>query len=500
MSLLQRNRYNMLYMLLPAGLLIALIPFLRADPDTALSISRDAFTDEGLNTIQVRNWINDGHLDVKECDNFVKMPLFSLLMASGFAILGTGWTAARLTAFAWTMFFLGLAWIRMGPKKPFLLLFIPIGLFNYYTFQYLRFSMAESMTSAAILWSVAEFVRAWQQMEKPPLNRRRYARIWLMPVLSVWICTALKSQFAYLLPLWFLWFGWGLWLQRRSGIREILLRLAVAGGLFVLAGILILTVFYLPFRDTLYFIMEHQTSGRFAGLHNLYDEARENMRRLFGHPRLEKLPWLFIPALLLGILAHRFRSDRPFVLLSGLLLLWFAAEWHKFGIRWLPSRYLVPLFWAAAAWTALVLRQLWTGPYAGRQLLFKSLATAFFSVVLIAVYRQVVQLYQGRSYTIQEANEQVARRLPAHTGGVVLGPWAPALTWHTKLRAVPVWRHFLNGNDFDTRYQAAAWISEADQGDNEGAFAAKGIDLRAPGIRTDSFFIRDKWILFRPAE
>ena len=49
--------------LLIAILFLMHLPFLHADPDYNLSDSRDAFTDEGLNTSQLRNFINHGQLN-----------------------------------------------------------------------------------------------------------------------------------------------------------------------------------------------------------------------------------------------------------------------------------------------------------------------------------------------------------------------------------------------------------------------------------------------------
>jgi len=157
------------------------------------------------------------------------------------------------------------------------------------------------------------------------------------------------------------------------------------------------------------------------------------------------------------------------------------------------------LFWSAAAWTALVLWQLWTAPAHGRhRFTLRSLAFALFAVFIVMEMRQLRFLHSARSYAIRDANARVAQVLPAHTHKAVLGPWAPCLTWQSGSFAVPVWRNFLNGADFDTRYQPSAWVSEQDQGDNEGAFAAKGILFK--GARLDSFYIRDKWVYFLPAE
>ncbi|MBS1659148.1 MAG: hypothetical protein JST18_13760, partial [Bacteroidetes bacterium] len=70
--------------ILAVGSVVLLIllhfPFLHADPDYFISIGRDAFTDEGLNTSQLRNYINHGYLSFDECDNLIKSPLFNLLL------------------------------------------------------------------------------------------------------------------------------------------------------------------------------------------------------------------------------------------------------------------------------------------------------------------------------------------------------------------------------------------------------------------------------------
>lgn len=86
------------------------IPFLKADPFVSLSQnSRDAFTDEGLNTSQIRNWVNWGDLNVWECDNLIKTPLFNALLAVSFKIFGNYWLTGRLTVLLCAAMFLFIA-------------------------------------------------------------------------------------------------------------------------------------------------------------------------------------------------------------------------------------------------------------------------------------------------------------------------------------------------------------------------------------------------------
>jgi len=91
------NRTQLLAIASIVLLFILHLPFLHADPDYNLSIGRDAFTDEGLNTSQLRNYINHGYLSFDECDNLVKTPLFNLVLFLPLKIFATHLMVARLT-------------------------------------------------------------------------------------------------------------------------------------------------------------------------------------------------------------------------------------------------------------------------------------------------------------------------------------------------------------------------------------------------------------------
>jgi hypothetical protein len=71
--------------------LVALLhlPFIHADPDSEVSTrSRGAWTDEGLNTVQIRNYVNHGYLSMDECDNLIKTPLFGFGLVPFYKVLG----------------------------------------------------------------------------------------------------------------------------------------------------------------------------------------------------------------------------------------------------------------------------------------------------------------------------------------------------------------------------------------------------------------------------
>src|SRR5438552_358421 len=117
------------------------LPFLNADPDYFLSDSRDAFTDEGLNTSQLRNYINHNYLDLSECDNLVKTPLFNLLLYLPLKLFGTHLFIARLTI----LLLLIASLIFISCQEYFsrlTILLIATTLIQYYVFQYSHYSLS----------------------------------------------------------------------------------------------------------------------------------------------------------------------------------------------------------------------------------------------------------------------------------------------------------------------------------------------------------------------
>ena len=82
----------------------------------------------------------------------------------------------------------------------------------------------------------------------------------------------------------------------------------------------------------------------------------------------------------------------------------------------------------------------------------------------------------NRQYTIRETNKYVA--CSAGKDDVIIGAWAPSLTWESKSRAIPVWNNFLNYEDPVRRFNPKAIIAETDEQDSEQAYKNQGIDIR----------------------
>jgi hypothetical protein len=126
------------------------LPFLTADPDYYLSDSRDAFTDEGLNTSQLRNYINHGQLDFNECDNLIKTPLFNGLLFLPLKILGTEHIVARVTILLSIILLLFIS-MRSTYIKSIIAILSITTLLQYFVFQYSHFSLSEMISTVSIM-------------------------------------------------------------------------------------------------------------------------------------------------------------------------------------------------------------------------------------------------------------------------------------------------------------------------------------------------------------
>ena len=95
--------------------------------------------------------------------------------------------------------------------------------------------------------------------------------------------------------------------------------------------------------------------------------------------------------------------------------------------------------------------------------------------------RQLKSLVCGRTYIMKELNSYIKSTIPGQ--GIIVGNWAPSLTWEVPNETMVVASHFLNDEKMFTTVQPVAIVTEEDEADSDGAFKNRGIDL---GARSDS--------------
>ena len=456
-------------------------PFLQADPLVALSHSRDAFTDEGLNTSQVRNWANHGDWNFWECDNLIKNPLFNALLALPFKVFGTSWLTARLTVLFSVLCLLLYAG-SINPMRSVMPVFVVIVFTQFHAFHYSHFSMAEMVAVAAVIAAIASWV--WYATHPSEIKRNRWLWVSLLFATAAWW---LKVQFAYLVFLipvstLLLWLFSAHHRKRGKNLLFSSLLLMAAAGLTVLIYIL---VWYLPNREAWLYIMHDQASGRFPHWKYLGVIGKFNFLQYFNQPAVLPLFFSFIlsvPVCFWLLVKQKKPAFQTLIIISAV---WVLLEMHKIFIHHVPGRYLVSAFVSMGLFAVLV----WSEFFRRMFLQYhhpdvKNKRTAqwwmYFSAVLLLTlfYNQGISYNRSlkeRTYVIHEISSYIQRSLPDHS--VALGAWSPSLTWGTKIRAVPVWNEFLNYKNILETFRPRIIFSETEEQDSNGAFSADGIIL-----------------------
>ncbi len=464
-----KNNRIILFILL--GLIfLSHLPFIDADPDRNMTFGRGPFTDEGLNTIQARNWINHGELNLADSDNLLKTPLFGFPLAVTYKIFGISLVISRLHVLA--LLFIALILIGSDEKnRGIILIFSLTTLLQYQVFQSSHFSMAEMLSVAAILLAIHYLVRSFGM----DLSRKSRTRQAILSATFISLCWLIKIQFIYiilLLPIVLII----MWFISKNSDRKIILR----QGLIILATLIFflliyLCAWYLPIKEMYYYMMAHQ-SGRFTLSGKTKEYIYFNLGYHFLKGWMQVFIYVFLVFLVFGfIMLKRSISARyPIFFFSSLA--WFLLEMHKLTMVYLPTRYQVSLFVSMGLLISVVANELFAWPVARTRPMVRAITISLIFILTSINIYNYYDTYRHRTFAIRETNKYLGKNLKKDD--VVLGAWAPALTWDTKAKALPVWNNFLNYQAPVLKFHPKAIIAEIDEQDSEQAWSGQGINLR----------------------
>ncbi len=469
----------LLYGLL-ATIVLLQVPFLHSDPDIRLSSSRDAFTDEGLNTCQLRNYVNHAQLDFKECDNLVKTPLFNLLLFLPLKIFGTQLFIARATMLVvfLIIIFQLTTYITL---RPLLLLLGLTTLFQYYVFQYIHFSLSEILSIGCILtglFFIFRFAEGGYQSQQQLL----------LASLAIACSYYSKIQFLYMAPL--VPFALLLFFLLEKNNRTV--RKSIQSGLLYATGwlffflLVFITVWYYPHREIFNYVFAEEASGKYEAMLSMPKTIAFNIIMVLFSRDSWMFHVLFIGSFITGIGVFLNSTDRQFKLLFLLGLVWVILELHKLTMVYLPSRYLVSYYFAAGFLSSVVISKVIFQPepisiksffmrmsFTSSQLRYAGIFLLVNFMLLNSIH--YCSMYSRRQYNIAFANAYFAQCL-AGKDDLVLGPWAPSLTWSSQAISKPVWRDFMNDKDIFGQHPRVI-ISEPDEEESNQAYSTQGIDL-----------------------
>lgn len=458
------------FLILLGILFISHLPFIEADPDRNMSVGRGPFTDEGLNTIQVRNWVNQGQLDLSECDNLLKTPMLGFPLAATYKLFGTGHSVSRLHVLL--LVFLGFLWIGADRKNSLLMIiFLLVTEMLYQVFQSSHFSMGEMLSATSVMLSIFFLSRSFDPGYKQGFRTRQAVLSGVFLSLSYFI----KIQFIYLILL----LPIVLAIQWSTGnyfVKKMIPRLGFAiTGTLLFFLLIYLFGWYLPNKEAYDYMMAHQ-SGELSLTKNFWGYIRFNLEYHFLKGWLQWFFYFFVILTTSGFFILKKTSSKRYPVLFFASLGWFFLELHKLTMAYLPTRYQVSLLVSMGLLVSIVLHELLT------VLITRGKLPVRISATLIIIILSIINLYnyadtlQHRTYAIRDTNAYLARHL--EKGDVVLGAWAPSLTWQSGSRALPVWNSFLNYQDPLGTFNPKVIIAETNEQDSEQAWSGNGINLK----------------------
>jgi hypothetical protein len=457
-------RYFLLFLLLVFALHL---PFLDADPHVKIAFnSVDAFTDEGLYTSQLRNFINHGHLDIKESAALVKGPLFNALLLVPLWLFGTHLAVARLTLLIAGLLILLYVFRKASVMRSVLFIFCLIALMQFQVFQYMHFSIAEAVSSlcivAGLLLLCQQFFSESQKSKSLPAALVFFAAAWYLKNAYLY-AIVLTVVFVMIVPLF-------------KGINSLSKQTTRLFFIFLGGSLLVYAVcWYLPFRDFYNYVMDKEGADRFIRKNEFWKVVKENYRYFFYSEEVKYVTYLFYFSVLITPIVWVIKETSYFRYAIICMVAWMLIEATKLTTYWVPGRYLLSGVMAMLLYISIVAAELFQTARKNR-MWFTVARVIAVSIIFIVVGNNIYQYYKKldeRKYLIRNINNLLLGSVKAEE--TILGPWAPAFSWECKARSIPIWENYLNDVNPIERFNPSLIITDEFL---EKMFEERHIDLK----------------------
>lgn len=479
-------KYSWFIILLVLFLLLH-IPFLNADPDVVLDrYSRGPWTDEGLYTSQVRNWVNHGNFKMWESDAFIKTPLFGTMHIPFFKIFGTGLLISRLMVL-FTTFLSLLLFARAKEFRIPALFILLIAFSQYHIFQYSHLGLSEMMSVSAICLS-ALFLFEFYTSSK---NWQLFISCSL-----ILIAILLKVQYIYtivIIPLTTFLLSLKDVLKSKERNWRMFKPFIFSVGILILFSFMLFLVYYLPNKAIIQHVFGEQTNSRYpTTLANIRDTVNFNFNTRFLRDGLCVIDILLPISMIIAVFLLFVKRDIKLKVPILFGFIWLFVELNKVIITNVPTRYCLSLFFASIFFISFVITEM--SSY--KKYLFKAV---LFIILLVCIYQLSFsyKAYHRRTYVVQKINNYLNT---CNIGEqVIIGGWAPTLAGNTKALTLPVWNHYFGSHDPIHTYKPRMVISEFDETDSDHAYSSQGIDLKSiadssKAVKINKYILKLYWI------
>lgn len=437
--------------------LVLQLPFLMADLPDSLSYSRGPYSDEGLNTFAVRNFINSNFHELSESDNFIKSPVLNAYLFTPFLVFQNDLLVGRIA-----MLFLValLLWqivkrLEYGWLIVLLFSFIPI------LFHFSRLMMGD-LTSVLIPLVGMVIYLSWVKKKKE-VSFKNLVGLVLFASLAVGMKIQAAAVFAIFLA--------SVFLIPLSNLKRIKRLFAIVIGSLPLP---LVFLFVLLRQNDLFNYIYHQVPEYYqAKKYGLIDVFQLNWELHFNSVQGQflMLTWVVIGFLILMFAAKFWWKKLLFLL--PLIAMWLYQFSGMFMI-YFPPRYLVGLYVASVVLLVVLITE-------SKQILgtIPKLTSVFLAAILIGYPAKSIQHdYVNLQIELMTMNHKIAQKKSVV---VLIGSWAPTLNFTSSTQlAYPIWDSYLTFKEIDNPveyYSADLIIAEPNEDDSGAAYKKRDITL-----------------------
>jgi len=458
-----------MYLYLLLILLFAMhLPFLDADPDSLVDINtRGAWTDEGLYSSQIRNFVNGYGFDLEENSTFVRGPVFNIIQLPFFYIFGTKLIVGRLIVLVLT-FLTILLFARLKNYETFTFFVSIITLTQFHIFQFTHYALAEMLCIDFVLLGLYFLIKFYQ-------GERKKILLLFFSSMMIFLSYSTKIQYLYalaILPLTVFVISLQKCFLGKSRVKkELIINFWTTGFSILFLGIYFL-VWYLPNSEFYNYVMFREAFQRFPEKLAQYPGAiKFSFLHILWIKELKIYLLIFFFSVLLLILSI-FKKNiiKPSFVPLVFMIIWILIELHKIPMNYLPYRYLLSLIFVIGIFVSLI---------------FSSLAkinsgfkiTLIIAVLLIGIYNTSFNYnaFSRRTHDLKNTNKYLLKH--DLSGKTILGPWTASVSWETKAKTLPVWNNFLNFESPIKKHNPILVISEKNESESDKAYSTQNIKL-----------------------
>lgn len=462
----------LLFILLLTGWLVLHLFFLSADPGVHIGPSRDAWTDEGIYTAQIRNYVNHGQLNIQENPAFFKSPVFSLLLYFPFKLAGTYLETARFSVLMYVIVFL-LFFIRKKPDRLFFTIAFVFVFCHILIFTYSHLAMAEILGIMFII-SAIYTLKSWP-LKDSFMGRLKVIFISLAFFFLAFLTKAMFFYMLFFIPCVFLIVSIKSTLFKSTPPKYYLYFFSISLMAVVLFILIYWSIWIIPRNEWALNVINYEGMNRFPFINDIPGTVKFWILNIHFDSIHVFHSIVFLFTLTFFLLLYFFKRI-SFRWPGNLWFIWLLFELLKLCMKDHPPRYQISLIAASGFLIAYIVNQMMVN----QQKWIKYSAIFLVSLYSGKFIGDIRWLLENRTYSIQSANNYIQKF--TNDKDIVMGPWAASLSWNEKAYCIPIWRGYMNDIDIIKTYNPSIIISESDQEDSNSAFLKDNIELNGGKI------------------